>query len=44
VTRQATTIAYLEDFRMMMWITLPTIPLLLLLRGPRLAAPADTRG
>lgn len=35
VTRQALTLAYLQDFRLMMWITLLAVPLLLLLRGPR---------
>jgi DHA2 family multidrug resistance protein len=33
VTRQAATLAYLQDFRFMMWITLAAIPLILLLRG-----------
>ncbi len=33
VTRQATTLAYLQDFRLMMWITLVAIPLIMLLRG-----------
>ncbi len=37
LTRQAATIAYLEDFRLMMWVTLLAIPLLLLVRR------ADTR-
>ncbi len=35
LTRQALTIAYLQDFRIMMWITLAAAPLLLVLRGPR---------
>jgi len=34
VTRQAATLAYLQDFRLMMWITLAAIPLLLLLHPP----------
>jgi DHA2 family multidrug resistance protein len=34
VTRQAATLAYLQDFRLMMWITLAAIPLVLLLRNP----------
>ena len=34
VTRQAASLAYLQDFRLMMWITLAAIPLVLLLRGP----------
>lgn len=32
VTTQATTLAYLQDFRLMMWITLASVPLLLLMR------------
>ena len=40
VTRQAATIAYLNDFRFMMYVTLLAIPLILLLRKPRRAAPA----
>ncbi|MES1151804.1 MAG: DHA2 family efflux MFS transporter permease subunit, partial [Dongia sp.] len=34
VTRQAATIAYLNDFQFMMWVTLAAIPLLVLLRRP----------
>lgn len=34
VTRQASTIAYLNDFTFMMWVTLAVAPLLLLLRKP----------
>jgi len=37
-TRQATLLAFLQDFRLMMWITLAALPLTLLLRtstGPR---------
>jgi DHA2 family multidrug resistance protein len=34
VTRQAATLAYLQDFRLMMFITLAAMPLLLLLRAP----------
>ena len=34
VTRQAATIAYLNDFQFMLWVTLAAIPLLLLLRRP----------
>jgi hypothetical protein len=37
VTRQAATLAYLQDFRLMMWIALAALPLILLLRP---AAPA----
>lgn len=35
ITRQAALLAYLQDFRLMMWVTLSAIPLLLLLRSPR---------
>jgi DHA2 family multidrug resistance protein len=43
VTRQAATLAYLQDFRLMMWITLAAIPLVLLLRSPpRLIAPPES--
>jgi len=35
VSRQAAMIAYLNDFRLMMFITLAAIPMLLLLRHPR---------
>jgi DHA2 family multidrug resistance protein len=38
VTRQALTIAYLNDFRFMMYLCLLALPLLLLLRPPRRAA------
>ena len=34
VTRQAATLAYLQDFRIMMWIALLALPLVLLLRVP----------
>lgn len=34
VSRQAAVLAYLQDFRLMMWISLSALPLLLLLRGP----------
>jgi len=41
VTRQAATIAYLDDFRLMMWVALLSAPMLLLLRKPSArAAPA----
>ena len=35
VTRQALTVAYLNDFTIMMWLTLAATPLLLLLKRPR---------
>jgi len=34
VTREAATLAYLQDFRMMMWVILAAVPLILLLRSP----------
>jgi len=34
VGRQAAALAYLQDFRMMMWITLASLPLIVLLRAP----------
>ena len=34
VTRQAAVLAYLQDFRLMMFITLAAIPLIVLLRAP----------
>jgi DHA2 family multidrug resistance protein len=37
VTRQAVTIAYLNDFRLMMYLTLLAAPLLLLIRPPKRA-------
>lgn len=38
VNRQAAMLAYLQDFRLMMWITLAALPLLVLLRGPARAS------
>jgi DHA2 family multidrug resistance protein len=38
ITRQAATIAYLNDFTLMMYVTLLALPLLLLLRVPRAQA------
>ncbi|MEC5397322.1 DHA2 family efflux MFS transporter permease subunit [Uliginosibacterium sp. H1] len=35
VARQAAVLAYLQDFRLMMWVTLAAVPLVLLLRMPR---------
>ena len=35
VTRQATIIAYANDFKLMMWISLAAFPLLLLIKGPK---------
>ncbi|MFC5698973.1 DHA2 family efflux MFS transporter permease subunit [Pseudomonas sp. GCM10022186] len=43
VTRQAATLAYLQDFRLMMFVTLAALPLLLLLRKPpKVARAPDT--
>ncbi len=42
LNQQATTLAYLQDFRLMMWITLAAIPLLLLLRQPTKSQPSRT--
>ncbi len=44
VTRQAAMIAYLDDFRFMMLITLCTLPLVLLLRRPGGRRGAETTG
>jgi DHA2 family multidrug resistance protein len=41
VGRQAATMAFLQDFRLMMVVVLAAIPLLLLLRGSRGNAPAE---
>ncbi len=43
ITRQAAMIAYTNDFRLMMYLTLGVLPLLLLIRTPR-AATAATAG
>jgi DHA2 family multidrug resistance protein len=40
VTRQAATIAYLNDFQLMMWVTLAAVPLLIFLRRPARASGA----
>jgi MFS transporter, DHA2 family, multidrug resistance protein len=41
VNRQAATLAYLQDFRLMMWVTLAATPLLLLLRAPAKGSAAE---
>lgn len=38
VTRQAATLAYLQDFRLMMWVTLSAVPLIFLLKSPKKTA------
>jgi len=35
ITQQAQIIAYLDDFKLMIWTTVPTLLLLLLMRRPR---------
>lgn len=42
LNQQAATLAYLQDFRLMMWITLAAVPLLLLLRQPARGQAAHT--
>jgi DHA2 family multidrug resistance protein len=34
VNAQALTLAYLQDFRLMMWVTMAAIPLIFLLKAP----------
>jgi DHA2 family multidrug resistance protein len=34
ITRQATMVAYVDDFKLMLFITIACIPMLLLMRGP----------
>jgi DHA2 family multidrug resistance protein len=43
VARQAATIAFLQDFRLMMWVCIATMPLVLLLRRPDASGPAAAR-
>ena len=43
INRQAAFIAYLDDFKLMMWVTFAAIPLVLLLRPPK-PAPAGGAG
>ncbi len=40
VNQQAAMVAYIDDFKLMMLVTLCAIPLALTLRKPRLSAPA----
>jgi DHA2 family multidrug resistance protein len=42
VQRQSATLAYLQDFQLMMWVTLAALPLLLLMRRPVKSLQADT--
>jgi len=39
-TRQAALLAYLQDFRLMMWVALAAVPLIALLRAPSKKIPA----
>ena len=39
LTRQAQMIAYLDDFQLLMWVTLAALPLILLLRKNRQPVP-----
>jgi DHA2 family multidrug resistance protein len=39
INRQAAMIAYIDDFWLMMWVTLASVPLVLLLRPPKPGAP-----
>jgi len=41
ITRQAAMIAYLDDFKLMILITLGCMPLLLIMRTPKLVAPPE---
>lgn len=41
VQRQAATLAYLQDFKLMMWVTIFSLPLLLLLRAPQKGSAAQ---
>lgn len=41
VVRQAATLAYLQDFRLMMWVTIAAMPLILLLRPRRVEPGAE---
>jgi DHA2 family multidrug resistance protein len=43
ITQQASMIAYINDFRLMLYLTLAVIPLLLLIRVPRRGAPAEAQ-
>jgi MFS transporter, DHA2 family, multidrug resistance protein len=42
LTNQAVMIAYIDDYKLMMIMTLCVIPLLLLLRVPKKSKPTDT--
>ena len=42
--QQATMVAYIDDFRLMLWITILAIPMLLLMRPPKRAKGAPSEG
>ena len=42
INRQAAMVAYIDDFWVMMWVTLASVPLVLLLRPPKPGGPAAT--
>ena len=39
INRQAAMVAYIDDFWLMMWVTLAAVPLVLLLRPPKPGGP-----
>ncbi len=41
ITRQASMVAYIDDFKLMMWITIVSVPLLILMRPPKRIAKPD---
>jgi DHA2 family multidrug resistance protein len=44
INRQASTIAYLNDFKLMMWVVLAMLPMVLLLRAPDKESAATSAG
>ncbi|MBL0917021.1 MAG: EmrB/QacA family drug resistance transporter, partial [Sphingopyxis sp.] len=42
INRQAAMVAYIDDFWLMMWVTLAAVPLVLLLRPPKPGGPKAT--
>jgi MFS transporter, DHA2 family, multidrug resistance protein len=40
INRQAATIAYVNNFKLMMWVILAIVPMVFLLRGPSRSKPA----
>ena len=41
ITRQATMVAYLDDFKLLLWLNLAAVPLLLLMQAPKKMAKLD---